>query len=110
MTEATFCVCMPLAVQQKLTQNNEGTQHFKCPGLMVGKFGGFWLCSRISILISALEEFQGVQLLETGGMPYGETLMLSARPGAISGTFRTCPFLLPSQNTSKDLLRQLAQN
>ena len=34
------------------------------------------------------------------GMPYEETLMLLARPGAISGAFPTSPFLLPSQNAS----------
>ena len=34
------------------------------------------------------------------GMPYEETLMLSARPGAVLGAFPTHPFLLPSQSTS----------
>ena len=34
------------------------------------------------------------------GMPYEETLLLSARPGAVLGAFPTHPFLLPSQSTS----------
>ena len=61
-----------VAVHQKLTQHCKSTIHTsvqkcKCPGLMAGKFGGVGLCSGVSILISALEEFQGTQLLETWG-------------------------------------------
>ena len=111
-------VCIHLAVQQKLTQHNEGTRHFKCPGLMVGKFGGFWLCSRISILIGTLEEFQGMQLLETGGCLmkklwcswldqgqfWGPSLL------ALSCCRHKTPACFNVETLSKDLLRQLFQH